>query len=329
MTRPAIPAEIRRKVLMESGHRCAIPHCGHLDVDLHHIIPYEQCMEHASENLIALCPNCHRLCHSNKIDRKSLIQYKQRGQKIFSGEKYDLDSPKYPNGSLEVEISNWQVQKFSELDKGHLKYEIEVEYPVFNQDKFSWAEEVNSAVKYGALEHISGIRNLANEAPWTWAFENKEVGVSEGVSSFVGSFEVTLLNEYFVSIRFSFFSYYRGANHPNHFSRTLNYFIKPVYLVKLFHLYEFDLNYLEVVSKSIRQELLKSYGSEDGKLNDQMLHGTKPELENFKDFNLTPNGVLFTFDEYSIAPYVSGRHEVLLPLGSAGLCWTPNLTNRI
>lgn len=75
--RPPIPVEIRRIVLVEAGHRCAIPTCRHIDVDVHHIIPWETCKKHEYENLIALCPNCHRRAHKNgEIDRKSLLLYK-------------------------------------------------------------------------------------------------------------------------------------------------------------------------------------------------------------------------------------------------------------
>ena len=75
--RPPIPADIRRRVLVEAGHRCAIPTCRHMDVDVHHIIPWETCKKHEYENLIALCPNCHRRAHkTNEIDRKSLYHYK-------------------------------------------------------------------------------------------------------------------------------------------------------------------------------------------------------------------------------------------------------------
>lgn len=75
-SRPPIPAGLRRKVLVESGHRCAIPTCRHIEIDIHHIIPWEKCKEHKYENLIALCPNCHRMAHSDKIDQKALRIYK-------------------------------------------------------------------------------------------------------------------------------------------------------------------------------------------------------------------------------------------------------------
>jgi hypothetical protein len=74
--RPAIPAEIRRKVLVEAGHRCAIPTCRYIEVDVHHIIPWERCRAHEYDNLIALCPNCHRRADRDEIDRKALRIYK-------------------------------------------------------------------------------------------------------------------------------------------------------------------------------------------------------------------------------------------------------------
>ena len=37
--RPPIPADIKRKVLVEAGHRCAIPTCRYIEVEIHHIAP--------------------------------------------------------------------------------------------------------------------------------------------------------------------------------------------------------------------------------------------------------------------------------------------------
>ena len=74
--RPPIPTELRRRVLIEAGHRCAIPTCRHIDVDVHHIIPWKKCKKNKYKNLIALCPNCHRRVHKNEIDVKSLKIYK-------------------------------------------------------------------------------------------------------------------------------------------------------------------------------------------------------------------------------------------------------------
>ncbi len=75
-SRPPIPADIRRRVFVEAGHRCAIPTCRYIEVDVHHIIPWSQCQAHEYDNLICLCPNCHRRADRGEIDRKALRLYK-------------------------------------------------------------------------------------------------------------------------------------------------------------------------------------------------------------------------------------------------------------
>jgi len=84
--RPSIPTELRRRVLIEAGHRCAIPTCRYIDVDVHHIVPWERCKKHEYKNLIALCPNCHKRAERGEIDRKSLRRYKANLR--FVMEKY-------------------------------------------------------------------------------------------------------------------------------------------------------------------------------------------------------------------------------------------------
>ncbi len=74
--RPPIPADVKRRVLVEAGHRCAIPTCRYIEVELHHIIPWAKCKAHNYDNLIALCANCHRRADRGEIDRKALRLYK-------------------------------------------------------------------------------------------------------------------------------------------------------------------------------------------------------------------------------------------------------------
>ncbi|MEU2496005.1 HNH endonuclease signature motif containing protein [Streptomyces sp. NPDC007883] len=74
--RTAVPAEIRRAVLVEAGHRCAIPTCRTSTTEIAHIKPWRQVKEHTFDNLIALCPTCHTRFDKGEIDRKSMLQYK-------------------------------------------------------------------------------------------------------------------------------------------------------------------------------------------------------------------------------------------------------------
>ncbi|MFE1731669.1 HNH endonuclease [Streptomyces bacillaris] len=75
--RPEIPAALKRAVLVEAGHRCAIPTCRQTPVQLAHIKPWAKVKEHTFGNLIALCPTCHARYDRGEIDRLSMLQYKE------------------------------------------------------------------------------------------------------------------------------------------------------------------------------------------------------------------------------------------------------------
>lgn len=82
-----IPAEIRRQVLLESGHACAIPTCQFPATEFAHIEPFAVVKKHEVSNIIALCPNHHHLYdQKGTIDRKSIKAYKLKLQ--FLNKRY-------------------------------------------------------------------------------------------------------------------------------------------------------------------------------------------------------------------------------------------------
>ena len=92
MSREHIPAELKRKILVEAGHRCAIPTCRFPTTELAHIVPYSKVKKHDYHNLIALCPNCHTRFDKGEIDKKSIDIYKSK--LVFLSDrysKYELD----------------------------------------------------------------------------------------------------------------------------------------------------------------------------------------------------------------------------------------------
>lgn len=74
--RPDIPRPIRRQVLVESGHHCAV--CGNPSpLEIAHIVPWSVCRKHEASNLITLCTNCHRRADSERWGPKTLHEYKR------------------------------------------------------------------------------------------------------------------------------------------------------------------------------------------------------------------------------------------------------------
>jgi hypothetical protein len=88
--RPAIPRQLERDVLVEAGHRCAIPTCREPTVEIAHITAWKTVHEHAFENLIALCPTCHARYDKGGIDRRAMLQYKAN-LSVLNGRYGDLE----------------------------------------------------------------------------------------------------------------------------------------------------------------------------------------------------------------------------------------------
>lgn len=77
MQRDNVPAEVKRAVLVEAGHRCAIPTCRATTTEIAHNVPWAESQDNSFENLIALCPDCHsRFDQKKEIDRLAIKMYK-------------------------------------------------------------------------------------------------------------------------------------------------------------------------------------------------------------------------------------------------------------
>ncbi|MEW2510425.1 HNH endonuclease signature motif containing protein [Streptomyces sp. NPDC046870] len=120
--RPAIPRELRRRVLIEAGHRCAIPTCRATPVEIAHITPWAKVKKHEFKNLIALCPTCHTRFDDphNPLDRKAMRQYKANLNPLFSleiGEKGDQIMRIAAYQDLRIKLGAWvrSVQAFGEV----------------------------------------------------------------------------------------------------------------------------------------------------------------------------------------------------------------------
>ncbi|WP_223838160.1 HNH endonuclease signature motif containing protein [Streptomyces venezuelae] len=74
-------------MLIEAGHRCAIPTCKATPVEIAHIVPWSKVRKHEFKNLIALCPTCHTRFDDphGPIGLKAMRQYKANLNPLLSG----------------------------------------------------------------------------------------------------------------------------------------------------------------------------------------------------------------------------------------------------
>lgn len=110
------------------------------------------------------------------------------------------------------------------------------------------------------------------------------------------------------SLKFDFRFYSDGAAHPGLYSITLNYDLGQGRELALGDLFIPNSNYLERIANYCIAELSKQPGF-DGPFAD----GAKPTPDNYKNWNITPDGLQITFDMYQVAPGASGPIQVLVP----------------
>jgi hypothetical protein len=112
------------------------------------------------------------------------------------------------------------------------------------------------------------------------------------------------------SFKFDFHFYSDGAAHPGSYSMTLNYDLGQGRELALGDLFLPNSNYLEAISNYCIAELSKQPGF-DG----PFAEGAQPTAENYRNWNITPDGLLITFDTYQVAPGASGPQLVTVPYG--------------
>jgi len=109
-----------------------------------------------------------------------------------------------------------------------------------------------------------------------------------------------------VKLDFSFYS--DGAAHPGLYSITLNYDLGQVKELALSDLFLPNSNYLEVISNYCVAEL-----SKQPFFDVPFSEGAQPTSENYRNWNITADGLVITFDEYQVAPYAAGPQKVTVP----------------
>ena len=117
---------------------------------------------------------------------------------------------------------------------------------------------------------------------------------------------VTFATDELISVLFYVDGYVTGAAHPFHYSHSLNYDTGTVQMMALDDLFRPDADYLAVLSRYSLDDLERQ-----GVL--EWEEGALPLPENFQRWNITPQGLLISFDAYTIAPYAAGPQSVLIP----------------
>lgn len=287
MSRPPIQAEVRRAVLVEASHRCAIPRCLHPDVDVHHIVPWEKCQKHEYRNLIALCPNCHRRAHKGEIDAKSLLQYKS----------FLIASFRSPDATIfsapVVEAKRRMYEVRSTFEGGAFDFE----FPEFYDAE---ARIASKNIEAWGLELLSLFRR-----PHEGEYPNATIGSpSFPLAWLTGRYQVIRRDARTLSVRYEIEQMYLAAAHRGRETRVQNFLLAPFQPLTLNELLFADQS-IEHLSELVRCELLRNNRYLD---REHVIAGTSG-AENLSCFTLGKGGLEFIFDEYCVASYAEGQQR--------------------
>ena len=127
-------------------------------------------------------------------------------------------------------------------------------------------------------------------------------------SSYVQDFKVLSPIGNLISLRFTIMIYIEGSAHPGSHSRTVTYDLEAGQDVRMEQLFQPGSDYLErIANYCITQLKTRNIGFE------AFASGAQPLPENYGNWNITPDGLLITFDEYQVAAYAAGAQEVVVP----------------
>jgi Protein of unknown function (DUF3298) len=112
-----------------------------------------------------------------------------------------------------------------------------------------------------------------------------------------------------LSLEFQMEGYVSGSAHPYHLSQTVNYDLGRGKDIALIDLFLPSSSYLDTIAAYCAAQLSsRNIGFDSG-----FAEGAGPTPQNYRNWNITADGLLITFDEYQVAPYVAGPQTVVVP----------------
>ena len=178
-------------------------------------------------------------------------------------------------------------------------YTIDTEVPVILENSDPRALAFNDQMRALVQDEVDAFKLSVSEliAEPTFA-----------ASSFAVQHNILFQSEKLASIQFDIVGYVSGAAHPYHYTITVNYEFERRRPLSFDELFVLGSNYLEIISTyCIAQLSQRDLGF------DMFLEGATPTLENYRNWNITSEGLIIKFDEYQVAPYAAGPQTVMVP----------------
>ncbi len=122
-----------------------------------------------------------------------------------------------------------------------------------------------------------------------------------------------------LSIKFVIDTYFNGAAHPGQVSKTFTYDLEIGQQINLDQLFLPGTDYLQVLANYCRADLVgRNIGF------DASQTGADPVPDNYRNWNISPDGLVITFDTYQVAAGAAGPQIVTIPYTDLQAIIDPN-----
>lgn len=191
--------------------------------------------------------------------------------------------------------------KDTEIHDDEWMMDIFLSQPVMQKPE-SKADAFNQTIETLVLTEKSSFLGMVEEN-LEFQAENAQ---TFGYNSMYLEYYPTLTEHGIVSLHFTISNYIAGAAHPFSYASTLNYELETGRTLQMDNLFLPGSDYLGTISAQCIQ-IINETGYMDWP------EGAEPIPENYLNWNITPDGILISFDPYQIAPYAVGPQQALVP----------------
>lgn len=196
-------------------------------------------------------------------------------------------------------------------------YKVSANYPILASSEPE-VRKFNRWIKERVLEDANRF------ARWADVERPKYTPIARGLWSLDVWCDVYYTNEHFVSLRLAHEEMLPGQMHPINYYETINYDLRHGRLLRAKDV--FKRGYLNSLSGYSRKYLQDQYEMPD---EDWLNRGTKPHTENFLNWNLVPDGVLLSFEDYQVGPHSFGQPEFVVPFSALEDTIQPTVLHRL
>jgi hypothetical protein len=206
----------------------------------------------------------------------------------------------------------------SEVERIKKTFKITKPY-IFSEDVKERGPNYAIEVKYpylGAIDNIKvnvDINNFIGNIVTNFKEQVGKPDAWKGDNALKIFYEPYEINKDYVSLRLEIMEYTGGAQ-PSITSNGFNYDFKNEKIINLSDVFDSSKNYIQMISDKSIQYLLKLNEIDNFSDKAWIEEGASAIEQNYNIFTFNKDVIVFYFDQYQVAPYSSGRQQVIIPL---------------